>query len=76
MIYQRQDVFTLTKILNQLVEWIKIHKTLPKAIYLPPEEYIYINYIMTPIDFSKQTIKSVGIPLKVNRKKQEKSFSY
>ena len=46
MKYKRVEVFTLSRLLMQIVDYIKEFKKLPRVIFLPPEEYIYINYLL------------------------------
>ena len=75
MKYIRQYVFTLSKINDQLVDYLKKNHKLPKTIYLPPEEFVYINYLIPDNDFRRVIKTYHGIPLKVYYDKQSKKFS-
>jgi len=74
MKYKRVEVFTLSRLLMQIVDYIKEFKKLPRVIFLPPEEYIYINYLLD--NLHNQVDSFLNIPLKINYDEQEKSFQY
>lgn len=69
-------VFTLDRIMKQLIIYLQEKKRLPKTIYLPPEEYIIINYLFDLRDMpNRQITKFIGIPLKVDYSKQDTEFT-
>ena len=74
MKYKRVEVFTLSRLLMQIVDYIKEFKKLPRVIFLPPEEYIYINYLLD--NLHNQVDSFLNIPLKIFYDEQEKSFQY
>ena len=63
MKYKRVEVFTLSRLLMQIVDYIKEFKKLPRVIFLPPEEYIYINYLLD--NLHNQVDSFLNIPLKI-----------
>lgn len=58
--------------MDQLVDYLKEEKSLPEKIYLPPEEYFYINYLASSME--KQITTFLGIPLEVNYEEQDIPF--
>lgn len=76
MKYIRQDVFTLSNIQKQLAQYLRENHKLPKYLYLPPEEFVYLNYIIPDADFRRVIKTYNGIPLRIYYNKQLKPFSY
>jgi len=76
MKYIRQKTFTLSAILFQLAEYLKKYRKYPKAIYLPPEERVFINYMFSTEELKRKIKTFHGIPLKIYYDKQELPFGY
>lgn len=73
MKYQRKSaVFTLKSILDQMVEYIKETGRLPVEIYLPPEEFLGINYLFN--DLERRVEFFLGVPLKLTLTDQDIPF--
>ena len=77
MKYKRNEyaVFSLGKIMEQLIEYLKVNKSLPKTIFLPPAEYVMINYLFDIGNMpNRQITKFIGITLKVDYSEQDTIF--
>jgi len=67
MYYQRQEVFTLSSILNQIASFAESNKRLPTVIVLPAREYVYLPYLFG--DGSREIKTFHGIPVRMDASK-------
>jgi len=77
MKYKREwRPFTLSNLLSQISEYVMENGKYPKTIYLPPEEFVFLNLIInTPKEMVTVRVDRIlGIPIKADLSKQEKSF--
>lgn len=78
VVYKRVSTFSLESILFQTVDFIKRNHKLPVKILLPPEEYIFINYLS--VDFGtlgkKRITEFMDFPLGIHYEPQDKEFDY
>lgn len=74
MKYERQAVFNIEAIIKQIILYLKEYKRLPKVIYLPPEERVYLAYLLEQHTAGMDCFQ--GIPIKVDYNFQEKPFAY
>lgn len=74
MKYKRQEIFSIARVLDQIVQYLKEYHRLPVVIYLPPEERVYITYLTNDASIGINTI--AGIPLEVYYDEQTIAFSY
>jgi len=77
MIYKRiASTFTFDRLLWQIVEYVKENQEMPEMICLPPDEFVYMSYLMpTDTDCFRTGCKQfIGIPLEINYDKQEVPF--
>lgn len=75
MEYKRDKIFSLKSILDQLVDYVDAHHKLPATIILPPDEYVYIDYLAGG-DLTNKITSFLGIPLVIGDKQQDKPFDY
>jgi len=73
---RRDDIFTISAIFDQIIEYAYKHKRLPKTIYLPPEEYVYLPYLLSSDKLGSECYQFMGIPIKMYFDKQNKKFNY
>lgn len=73
---RRNDVFTISAILDQIGEYLEDNKKLPKVLFLPVEEYIYYPYLVDMNRLVSGCKELIGIPIKVYFEKQDKHFAY
>ena len=68
----KKEVFTISKLLEQIAFYIKEHRSWPEVIYLPPEEYVYINYLFN--DVKIRITQILNIPLEITFETQDEKF--
>jgi len=73
---RKEDIFTISAVLDQIIEYAYKHKRFPETIFLPPEEYIYLPYLFTSDYLDSGCIQLIGIPIKMYFEKQDKKFNY
>lgn len=63
--------------MNQIVEYVQKNKELPEYIELPPEEFIFINYLFNIEELENKRIENfLGFPLKINYEEQNITFLF
>ncbi len=64
MQYERKGVFTLIRLMNQIVGFFNKNGDFPKVIFLPIHEYIFLNYLLPNNNFLNRKITFLGILIK------------
>ncbi len=73
-IRQKDRPFSLRSLLDQVAAYVKDRRALPSVIFLPPEEFVYINILRDDFPTHPALMSFIGIPLDVTTDPQEFEF--